>query len=137
MAIPPIIDTLVADLEARGFVIKTHAEHDWPRGGEIELARRNTRGVSAVRLLEDRGVWEVSVKIGRSWYNPHTSLVALQDRPHAPRAMSHEDWLRSTVELVDRFSGDRADKAAIKARHREVNRAYNRWAQGKSHSPYG
>jgi hypothetical protein len=132
MALPTGLAALVADLQRLGFSIESEEWHPWPRGGKVELARLRGTGVKRVRMTEDRGVWDVEVKIGRRWYEPLTALRALDERPHQQRALSHDERLNATLELVNRFTGERAQVNAIKKRQKELTAAYTRWAQGKS-----
>ena len=52
--------------------------------------------------------------------------------------MSHEERRNAMLELVTRFTGERAQVKAIKAREKELSEAYTRWAEGKSDTnPFG
>jgi hypothetical protein len=132
MELPSGLAALVADLERCGFSVETEEWHPWPGGGRIELTRPRGAGVKRVRMTEDRGVWDVEVKLGRGWYEPFTALRALERRPHQQRALSHEERHNATLGLVTRFTGNRVEVKAIKKRERELTAAYTRWAQGKS-----
>jgi hypothetical protein len=101
--LPDGLAALVADLERLGFGVEREDWHPWPGGGDIELRRRLSLGVSRVRMMEDRGVWEVGVQVGRGWYAPFTALRALDGLPHEQRALSDVERRVATVELVQRF----------------------------------
>jgi hypothetical protein len=133
--LPDGLAALVADLERLGFEVEREEWHPWPGGGDIELRRRRARGVSRVRMMEDRGVWDVDVQVGRGWYEPFTALRALDGVPHEQRALSHVERRVATVELVQRFTGHRAQRKAIKDRAKQLSEAYTRWAQGKGDYP--
>jgi hypothetical protein len=127
---------LVADLDNEGFTVDMEEWSPWPGGGHIELAAPASRaGVKRVRMIEDRRAWDVEVNIGRSWYEPFTALLALDGQPHEQWALSHAQRHQATLELVRRFTGERAQVKAIKARHKALAEAYTRWAEGKSESP--
>jgi hypothetical protein len=135
--LPDGLAALVTDLERTGFEIEHEKWHPWPRGGEVQLQRRRTRGVKRVRMTEDRGVWDVDVQIGREWYEPFTALRALDAVPHQQRALSDADRHTATIDLVRRFTGDRSQRHAMKNRARQLSEAYTRWAEGKGDYPPG
>ena len=83
-------------------------------------------------MTEDRGVWDVEVRIGRGWYEPFMALLALDERPHQQRALSHDERHKATLEFIQRCTGERAQVNAIKKRQKELAAASTRWAQGKS-----
>jgi hypothetical protein len=135
--LPSGVAALVADLREHGFEITNEVWSPARRSGSIEMAARR-RGVSRVRITEDREAWEVEVKIGFGWYYPWTALLALQDLPHEERAMGHEERRAATVALVRELTGDRAQIQKIKARQKQLTEAYTRWAEGKSDTkPFG
>lgn len=130
--LPRDLAALVADLESEGFTVAREEWSVWPGGGHVELAAPGTRpGVKRVRMLEDRGLWSVEVKIGRSWYEPMTALLALEGRPHEQWALSHAQRRRATAELTRRFTGDRREKRMIDARRKALTEAYMRRVEGK------
>jgi len=137
--LPEGLAALVADLEGLGFAVEREEWHTWPRGGEIQLRRRAGRGIRRVRMMEHRGVWDVDVQIGlgRGWSEPITAVRALDAMPHEQRALSHVERCAATVELVERFNGERAQRRAIKSRAKQLSKAYTRWAQGKGDFPTG
>ncbi len=132
MELPAGLAALVAELQRCGFSVESEEWHPWPGGGRIELASPGGAGVKRVRMTEDRGVWDIEVKIGGDWYEPFTALCALDQRPHQQRALSHEERADATLALVTRFTGERAQVKAITKRQKELTAAYTRWAQGKS-----
>jgi hypothetical protein len=133
--LPEGLAALVSELKRMGFELEREEWHPWPGGGDIQLRRRRTRGVKRVRMAQDRGPWDLDVQIGRGWYEPFTALLALDERPHQQRALSHAERHAATVELVRRFTGSRAQRQAIKKRAGELSRAYTRWAEGKGEFP--
>jgi hypothetical protein len=133
--LPDGLAALVADLERMDFKIELEEWHPWPGGGEIQLRRRRTRGVKGVRMMEDRGVWDVDVQIGYGWYEPFTALRALDAVPHQQRALSHAERRSATIELVQRFTGKRSQRKAIKDCSKQLSEAYTRWAEGKGDYP--
>ena len=133
--LPESLAALVTDLEHMGFEIEREEWHPWPGGGDIQLRRRRTRGVKRVRLAQDRGPWDLEVQIGYGWYEPYTALLALDERSHEQRALSHAERHAATVELVRRFTGSRSQRRAIKERAKQLSLAYTRWAQGKGDFP--
>ena len=135
--LPDGLAALVADLERMDFEIEREDWHLWPGGGDVQLRRRRTRGVKRVRMIEDRGVWDVDVQIGRGWYEPFTALRALDAVPHQQRALSHAERRAATIKLVQRFTGGRSQREAIKDRAKQLSRAYTRWAEGKDKHPPG
>jgi hypothetical protein len=133
--LPEGLAALVADLEQLGFDVEREQWHPWPGGGEVLLRRPKVRGVRRVRLSEDRGVWDVDVQIGRAWYEPFTALRALEALPHQQRALSHAERRAATIELVERYKSDRAQRKAIKDRAKRLSEAYTRWAEGTGEFP--
>lgn len=133
--LPEELAALVVDLERLGFGVEREEWHTWPGGGDVRLRRRTRRGVKRVRMVEDRGVWDVDVQIGRGWYEPFTALRALDAAAHEQRALSHGERRAATVQLVQRFRGDRAQRRAIKQRAKQLSEAYTRWAEGKGDFP--
>ena len=132
---PEGLAALRADLEQIGFTTESETWHLWPRGGELQLRRARTHGVRRVRMVEDRGLWDVEVQIGRSWYEPFTALRALDELLHHERALSHADRREAVVELVRRFTGERSQRQAIRKRASDLSKAYTRWARGKGDYP--
>ena len=130
--LPPQLAGLVADLERLGFEVVREEWHAWPRGGDVELRRVGAPGVRAVRLMEDRGIWDVEAQLGRGWYEPFTAVRALGGVPHEQRALGNEERRAAVLDLVGRFTGERGQIRAVKARTRQLNEAYTRWASGKS-----
>jgi hypothetical protein len=133
--LPDGLAALVNDLERTGFEVEREEWHPWPRGGDIQLRRRRTRGVKRVRMTQDRGDWDLDVQIGRGWYEPATALRALDAVPHRQRALNHSERRAATVELVQRFTGERSQRQAIKHRARQMSEAYTRWAEGTGDYP--
>jgi hypothetical protein len=91
--------------------------------------------VRRVRLSQDRGSWIVEVQIGRGWYEPFRSLRALDALPHQQRALSHAERRAATIELVERYKGDPAQRKAIEDREKRLSEAYVRWTEGKGEYP--
>ena len=132
MQLPSGLAAVVAELQQLGFRIARQESHPSRGGGPVELVRPRGRGIGRVRMTEDRGIWDVEVKIGRGWYEPSTALRALDEEPHEQRALSHADRRAFTLELVKRFTGDRSQVSAIEKRQEDLTAAHTRWAQGNS-----
>ncbi|HWH43399.1 MAG TPA: hypothetical protein VNT32_01580 [Thermoleophilaceae bacterium] len=129
--LPESLAALVADLEDMGFETEREEWHPWPGGGDMQLRRPRTRGVKRVRMMQDRGPWDLEVQIGRGWYEPYTALLALDERPHQQRALSHAERHAVTIKLVQRFTGSRTQRRAIKDRAKQLSLVYTRWAEGE------
>jgi hypothetical protein len=86
-------------------------------------------------MAQDRGPWDLDVQIGHGWYEPHTALLALDDRPHQERALSHAERHAAVIELVRRFDGSRSQRRAIRERSKQLSVAYTRWAEGRGEYP--
>lgn len=132
MELPSGLAALVADLEQLDFRVVREESDPWPGGRHVELARPRGQGIGRVRMTEDRSVWDIEVKIGTAWCEPFMALLALDGVPHRQRALSHAERRAATLDLVQRFTGDPAQAAAIKQRQKELSEAYTRWAEGKS-----
>jgi hypothetical protein len=135
MELPAGLAALARDLEAVGFQVEMEEWHAWPRGGEVELSAPSGHPVRRIRMVEDREVWDVEVKLGRGWYDLFTALSALQERPNQRRALTHEEQRPATLEFLRRFTGDSSEVKAIKRRQKELSIAVTRWAQGKGELP--
>ena len=135
MDLPRDIAGLVSDLEALGFQVVRADDGAWPGGPDIELRRKRSRGVSAVRLLVDRGIWEVAVRVGRHWYEPFWALRTLEGSRHQNRALSHEERRRFTVDAARNIKGTREERRTLRRHHNEYARAYTQWAMGKGPQP--
>jgi hypothetical protein len=135
MSLPEGLAALVSALEQRGFTVVTECWKPWPGGSTVELSAPQGPAAKGVRLSEDRGFWEVEVRISRGmngWFEPFMALLALENRPHQQRALSHEERRKSTLEFIDRFTGESRQVRTIRNRRREIIKAYNRRLQGKT-----
>jgi len=132
---PSDIARLVGDLQALGFRVVRDEDGEWPGGPRIALERPRTRGVNAVRLSVDRGIWEVEVRVGRRWYEPFWALRVLAELPDQSRAFSHEERRAFTLEAARSIKGTREDRRRLRRRQKEYERAYTQWATGKGPHP--
>jgi hypothetical protein len=129
--LPEGVVALVSDLTERGFAV---VEEEWQpkRASGWLVLRRDSAGVSAVRIEQDLGVWGVEVEIARELYDPGIALRAVQDLPHEQRAASHAERRIATLAVVDLVTGDADQVRSIRARHDELSEALTRWASGSS-----
>jgi hypothetical protein len=132
---PDDIRGLVEDLEHIGFKVATASDHPWPGGPRLELRRSGVRGIRSVQMSVDRAMWEVTVKIGRRWYEPFWALRVLDGQANQSRALSHAERRRYTVEAVRRIRGTRAERRELRRQQLSHRQAYTKWAMGEGPKP--
>lgn len=131
MDLPHDIAALVDDLRQLAFTLEHAEDHQWPGGPYLELNRRSRRGVRAVRMSVDRGIWEVEVQLGLRWYEPSWALRTLEGKPDQRRALSHAERRKATVGAVRNIRGTWRERRKLRARTIAHQRRYTEWAQGK------
>ncbi len=90
--LPPILDRFVAELTEEGFSIAVDLTDQAHFGNRLlELARGDDR----IRLIRDRGQWDIDVAVGACWRTPYMVVLALRRCYEASGMMGGLSRMRS------------------------------------------
>ena len=115
----PGVQELVASLETLGFEVTRDEGHGWP-GRVLVLAGAERR----VRLLCDRGIWEVGVELDGEFEDVWLIALALDRAPFTRRALSHRERYDLTLRVLRELPNEGGDLSAFR---RELERVRREW----------
>jgi hypothetical protein len=123
--LPEALASLVQGLEDRGFATISDEGGAATFGNRvIEMHSPGSRDGGAVRLVQDRGLWNAEVQLGREWHGVYDVLLALRSAPYETRAESHGERRATTLAVVDALSSSGTSAGEIKSRLDDYRRAY-------------
>jgi hypothetical protein len=122
--LPEELERLVADLQRIGFEVTRDECDPEVFGNSLVELSRSPRPAQHVRLVRDRGIWEVEVGIADDWHDPYQIVLALDGAKYSRRAMSHVKRRQLTLEAVERLTNDEGELGVVRRRLAAFRREY-------------
>jgi hypothetical protein len=121
--LPDALTLLLQDLTARGYGVSMDHGDDAAFGNRvIELEARSVGPDRPnIRLVKDRGLWDVDIKFDDRWHGLFRLALAVDSAKYQRRALSHDERRQLTVHVLDALP--HANRVAISDRLDEYGAA--------------
>jgi hypothetical protein len=123
-ALPTALGHLVSRLERLGFAVTVDERESRFGDRHLELHNPARQVGRSVRLYQDRGPWSVEIDVAGKWRDPYQLVQALDESEFKPRALSHEERLRYTLEALERLPVGAAELRLLSRRLQQYLAAY-------------
>ncbi len=114
--LPGPLEQLVRDLAQRGYTQTTDESGESGIWRRVELRAPGHATDRAVRIEQDRGLWDVAIRLADAWFSTYDVLLAVDGAPHSSRTESYDERRATTLAVVDRLPGDAKQLALIQQR---------------------